>query len=339
LTDLEKATSAAKKNHKQAVRPAWKTVLKTIWQAIVLFFFKILLFFAKIVPLRMMLPVGSALGDLGYLLSKRYRRVALKNLKIAYGDELDEAGRRRIARAVFRNFGKAVIEFPYIGVMPPDKIRQMVHIDAEDRRKIDEALAGGCGAIVFSSHIGNFELMARSLAFEGYRFTAVVRNDQNEAFARTINELRSNGGYGVIGRGDSVRQILKHLKSGGVIGILADQAANDLFVPFFGRLSGTVAGPAVLALRSNARLLPIFCIRQPNDTHKILVMDAFKPSDVGGPDGDPKRVMAEVNRIIELVIRQYPEQWLWLHDRWKVVPPEEAVREWETKGQVQSSAC
>lgn len=321
---------------KTAVR---KPIGKRVWQAFVLAVIKVLLLVAKVVPLKAMLPVGSGLGSLGYWTVKRYRRVALRNLKIAYGEELDDAERRRIAIAVFRNFGKVAIEFPYIAAMPPEGIRAVTRLDDEDRNRIDQALAQGRGVIAFSAHLGNFELMARRFALEGYRFTVVVRNDQNAAFTRTINGLRMSGGYEVIGRGDAARPILKHLRSGGVVGVIPDQRSDDMIAPFFGRPSGTVAGPAVLALRTGAPLLPMFCIRQPDNTHKLVVMDPIYARPTGDSDADVLAVMTQVNRIMEEVIRNYPSQWLWLHDRWKGEPLASGPASSEPKGQMRSSVC
>jgi KDO2-lipid IV(A) lauroyltransferase len=305
----------------------------------VILMFRALYATSRVVPLRWLLPLGSGVGNLGYVISKRYRGVALKNLKIAYGDELSEADRRRIARAVFRNFGKAVIEFPYIASKSPDQIRKIALLEEADRERVDQGLAEGRGLLLISAHFGNFELMIRRLVIEGYSTSVVARNDDNTAFAKVVNGIREGAGYNVFGRGNAARPIIRHLRNGGLLGMLPDQKSEDTFVPFFGQLSGTVAGPAVLSLRTGAPLLPAFCIRQPDDTHKIIVLDAFHTKYTGDVDADTERIMTEVNRIIESFIRQYPDQWLWLHDRWKVVPPPEVAAAWEAKGQAPSSAC
>lgn len=320
------------------VRATGKPFFKSLWQRFVVLSFRGLVKAARVVPLRAMLSFGSAIGTLGYVLSKRYRSVAYKNLTIAYGDTLTPAERRRLTIGVFRHFGKAVVEFPYIAAMSPDQFRQITTLDEADKSRIDRALAGGRGVVAFSAHIGNFELMARRFSVEGYRFMVVVRNDQNQDFAQAVNDLRQNGGYEVIGRGEAARPILKHLKNGGVVGVLSDQRSDDMAAPFFGRLSGTVAGPAVLALRTGAPLLPMFCIRLPDDTHKLIVMDPIYAEPTGDSDADVLRVMTEVNAVIERMVRAYPEQWLWLHDRWKEPVPPPIARS-EVKEHMPSSVC
>lgn len=321
------------------IKVARKPVLKRVWQGFVVLAIRSLAAVARILPLSIMLPVGSALGTLGYALSKRYRSVAERNLKIAYGEEMSAVERRRLTRAVFRNFGKAVIEFPYVCALSPQALLKITLLEDEDRARVDRALAQGRGVVAFSAHLGNFELMARRFVVDGYRFMVVVRNDPNATFTKTVNEIRSTGGYDVIGRGDAARPILKHLKNGGIVGILSDQRSGDLAAPFFGRPSGTVAGPAVLALKTGAPLLPIFCIRLPDDTHKLIVMDPINAESTGDYNADILRVMTQVNTIMEEVIRRYPDQWLWLHDRWKIRPGENVIARQETKGQVPSSAC
>jgi KDO2-lipid IV(A) lauroyltransferase len=263
-----------------------------------------------------------ALGALAYYLSARYRDVADKNLKIAFGDSLTEKQRQALIKRVFQSFALSMSEFLSAPRLTPDQIR--ARVQADSFASVDTLLARGKGMIVVTAHFGNWELLARRAALEGYRFTVVARQSEDESFNAITDRLRENGGYTVHPRGASPRPILQHMRQGGVLAILPDQKSEDIFVPFFGRLAGTVAGPAVLALRTGAPILPIFCPRRSDGTYRVVIKPEIDTTPTGDSEADTLRIMTEINHVIESMIREYPEQWLWLHDRWRVAPPEEA---------------
>jgi KDO2-lipid IV(A) lauroyltransferase len=186
------------------------------------------------------------------------------------------------------------------------------------------------GMIVSSAHFGNFELLGPRFHADGHNIAVVVRDDQNSAFAEAINDIRRNA-YDVIPRGHAAKPIIKRLRAGWVVAMLPDQKSDDLLLSFFGIPTGTVAGPAVMSLRTGAPILPIYCVRQPNDSHLIVLGEPIIPQTTDNPDEDIKRIMSEINLSIESIVRQYPGQWLWLHDRWRNVP-ELIAREAEHAG-------
>jgi KDO2-lipid IV(A) lauroyltransferase len=238
----------------------------------------------------------------------------------------------RIVREVFEGFGKSAVEFFAFAHMSPDTIRRLAYLDPSDKRRIDDLLARGKGLVAISGHFGNFELMARRMVLEGFNFSVVVRNDGNVAMADAINAIRTNAGYDVIGRGET-RPLLRRLRSATneIIGMLPDQKSDDIFVPFFGELCGTVAGPAVLALKTESPIVPLFCVRLRNNTHRIVVGEPIEPVGTGDKARDIERIMTQVNFAIEKMVRSYPDQWLWLHDRWKVRPPARTDERCEAK--------
>ncbi len=312
---------------------------KQIWQAFVLRSMKTIFALSGRVPKRVLLGLGVALGSLGYALSARYRAVALKNMAIAYGDSISIDEKLRITRQVFINFAKAAVaEFAVTAKMSPEQIKQLCEVEPDALQKITDLLSRGKGIVAVSAHIGNFELMARRFAVDGYKFAVVVRNDGNQAIAGLLNEIRETSGYEVIGRGEAAKPILKKLRAGGIAVMLPDQKSDDVFVPFFGTLAGTVAGPAVVALRTGAPILPIFCIRLPGDRHKIIAGTPIEAIPTDDKEADTERIMTRVNEEIEKIVRQYPEQWLWLHDRWRVKVPAEVMAKWEATHQTMAAA-
>jgi len=314
--------------------------MKRFWQGLTLLVFKCLLTCAKVFPLKLMLPVGAALGSIAYTLVSRYRKVALKNLTIAYGDSLSDVEKQGIARRVFQNFAmSAIAEFPYVASLKPEAVKKLVYLDPADYQRLVDVVESGVGIIVVTGHFGNFELCARRFAAEGHRFGVVARIDANGSLAEIFNDIRRKGGYDVIGRGDAVRPIIKRVKEPGVVALLPDQKSEDVFVPFFGTLVGTVAGPAVIALRTGAHVIPVFCVRQPDNTHRIHMLDEIDTSSTGDMQHDVERIMTDYNAVLEKMVRAYPDQWLWLHDRWRSKPPPEVLAKWERARVNPSEGC
>lgn len=290
---------------------------KRIWQALVRRVFQALLAILAYVPWKPALAWGEAMGGMAYRIAARYRRVADKNLRLAFGNALTEAQRQTIIRQVFRNFSRmALVEFLKAPYLTPQSLRRLVRADSY--APVDALLARGKGMILVTAHFGNWELLARRAALEGYRVLVVARQSEDNGFNEMTGSLRANGGYAVHPRGESPRALLKQLRNKDIVAILPDQKSEDVFVPFFGHSAGTVAGPAVLALKTGAPILPMFCPRQPDGRYRVEILPEIDTTPTGNTDADIQRIMADVNRAIEEMVRRYPDQWLWLHDRWRM---------------------
>lgn len=295
--------------------------MKKYWQKFVIISFRFLLRVLKHTPWKPALAWANAMGFLGYRLSKRYRNVADKNLRLAYGDTMSESQRHVLIKKVFQHFCRAtLVEFLKAQYMSPDQVRKMVTLG--DLSIVEDALSRGKGLLAVSAHFGNWELMARRLALEGYRFAVVARQSPDPAFNEITDTIRQNGGYEVYPRGNSAKLVLQRLRKGGIIAILPDQKSEDVFVPFFGHWTGTVAGPAVLALKTGAPIVMMFCIRQPDGTYHTEILPEIDITSTGNVEQDSNRIMTDINATIEMMVRRYPDQWLWLHDRWKSPVPE-----------------
>ncbi|MDQ2800232.1 MAG: lysophospholipid acyltransferase family protein, partial [Armatimonadota bacterium] len=266
-------------------------------------------------------PLVRGLGSLAYRVSGRYRRVADKNLQIAFGDSMTARERQGLIKRVFQSFIIATAEFLTAPRLSSNQLKNLVKADSY--AIVDDVLARGKGMILLAAHFGNFELLARRAALAGYEFAVIARQSEDPAFNAITDGLRANGGYAVLPRGGSPKPILQRLRKNGIVAILPDQKSEDVFVPFFGKLAGTVAGPAVLALKTGAGIVPMFCPRQPDGTYRMVLCPEIDTMATGDTDADIKRIMTDINRVIEDMVRQYPEQWLWLHDRWRVPPSEE----------------
>ncbi len=292
---------------------------KRAWQWLVRGVFRGLLRALRVVPLPVAQAWGTGIGALAYRLSGRYRAVADRNLRRAYGDTLMPAARQTLIRGVFQNFGRTTLaEFLKAPSLTPTQLRALVQCDTY--APIHALLARGKGLILITAHFGNWELLARRAALEGFAVTVVARQSGDAQFDTLTDSLREGGGYEVHPRGDSPRRLLQRLKENKIVAILPDQKSDDVFVPFFGTLAGTVAGPAVLALKTGAPIVPMFCPRLPDGTYQVVIGPEIDTTPTGDAKADTRRIMADINLVIENMVRQYPDQWLWLHDRWRLPP-------------------
>jgi Kdo2-lipid IVA lauroyltransferase/acyltransferase len=295
-------------------------MIKLLWQNLISSALRMLVASARLCPRIVLVKAAGALGIVAFYVSGRYRRVAYKNLRMTFGVSLSETQIFQITRNVFQSFAKSFIaEFPWSASASPKMLRDLVELRPEDRIIIDNLLSLGRGMIVTTAHFGNFELLGPRFQADGYKIAVVVRNDRNSRLAETINDVRRHS-YDVIPRGQAAKQVIKRLRSGWVVAMLPDQKSDDLLLSFFGIPTGTVAGPAVMALRTGSPILPIYCVRQDDETHKIQLGEPIIPVATDDADQDVRRIMSEINQSIEWIVRRHPGQWLWLHDRWRNVP-------------------
>jgi KDO2-lipid IV(A) lauroyltransferase len=278
---------------------------------------------ARRLPLPVLHRLGERLGLLAYRLSRRYRRVAERNLHLAYGGSLSDKEREQVVRQVFVHFTKSLMEFLVGEGLSTEDLRRMVRVVGEEH--LHWCVQQGRGTLIVTAHYGNWEIAARYLTrCIGYPLSVVARDADDAPTAALVNRIREQGGYRVLPKGHAVRDVLKALRRNEVVAMLPDQNAGDVFVPFFGKLAGTAAGPALLALRTGAPILPVFCTRQSDDTFLCEMLPPLVVQPSEDKERDVTETMERITAIIERQIRKHPAQWLWLHNRWKTRPPEEA---------------
>ena len=272
----------------------------------------------RALPLPVTRMVGRGIGTAVFYLLGRYRRVALKNLALVYGDTLNERTRRQMAYQVFRNFGETATEFVKLPQMSRTQVDALVTVDGEEHLKA--ALSEERGVLLITGHFGNWEFLARWLNLHGYTLNVVARKADDPTADKLLTDTRTEGGAQVYNRGSSARAIMGCLRKKEIVALLPDQNAADVFVPFLGVRTGTVDGPAIIHNRTQAPLLFSWCIRTPDDRFHIT----FEPPVTIAPTGerahDIETVTACINARLEAQIRLHPTQWLWLHNRWKATP-------------------
>ena len=260
------------------------------------------------------LRFGAKLGDLAFRVAGRQRRRAEQNLRLAYGSALTSPERTAIIHGVFRHFAALLLDFMRGPSLTPDMVNCLVTVEGWEN--VEAAQAGGRGVLMITGHLGNWEIMGRWLALR-LPLTVVAKEPKNLALAAYMRRMREDGGFAVLNKGESARDLLRVLKGNGAVLILPDQNSGDVFVPFFGVPAGTVAGPASLARHTGAPIVPVFCLALSDGTFHLRCLPALAAELSDNRDADTVRIMTLVNATIEGEIRAHPDQWLWLHNRWK----------------------
>jgi KDO2-lipid IV(A) lauroyltransferase len=295
----------------------------SIRSAFVRGFTRLLIALARILPPAALLPVAHGVAWLAWHLYPRIRHVAMRNLEIAFGDELSSAERRKLARGCAREAALTALEFFYFTHWPAERVRGLVK-ETEGWELLEQALAQGKGVLGLAMHFGNWEMSGAYLALSGAPLAAVGKEQRDDFFTNLAFPTRQKLGIENIPSGKMGSAMLRTLRSNKVLGLLADQngGADGTFVPFFGTIASTARGPAVLHLRLGAPLLLIVAKRLKPFEFRLIVRPV--ECEVNGKGEEAEReVLAAMNRAYEQVIREAPEQWLWIHRRWKTRPPGE----------------
>ncbi|MDH5174724.1 MAG: lysophospholipid acyltransferase family protein [Elusimicrobiota bacterium] len=258
--------------------------------------------------------------------TRKYRKTALENLTLSLGKEKSKEKIEYIYRACLREVAQSFCElisamvYAFRNSSPLDHLKEKFVLEGEENLK--RALSRGKGAIGLCAHFGNFTLMGTGLTSRGYPYALIVRPADESRVETYFQKWRDRLGYDSIPaypRSTAVRRSLGALRQNKILALFADQnkAKGGVFVDFFGRPAGTVVGPAVMALRTGAPVVPIFNVRQGVDKHKVIIGPTVEFEISGNQDKDVLTVTAKITKVIEEFVRRYPTHWWWFHNRWK----------------------
>ncbi len=259
---------------------------------------------------------------------KRERRRMQDNLEIAF-PELDERGRRQIMRGCADHLGRVLAEITWLWRASAAKVDGICEVEGAEH--LQTAIDEGRGCVLATGHLGNWELFNAWLGVDGFPMTIAVRELDDLRVDQIVTRLRTRFGTEVVPRGEKAgRQLLRALGKGRVIGLLIDQdipSIPGVFVPFFSRPAWTPSGAAMLALRARCPLIPGFIHRKPDGTHKIKIGPPLPVPSEGALMARVTEMTAAATAAIEWQVRAWPEQWVWMHRRWRTRPEEEAPAE------------
>ncbi len=272
-----------------------------------------------LLPRSVALVIGGWLGTLAYRFASQQRKLACEHIQQAL-DITDERTIKTIVKNCFSNLGKNMVEFMLLPRMKPKLLRQYVRF--EGVQHVKDALAKGKGAIILTGHFGNWELLAAGISATVAPLTPIVRELRSPRLNALVSRYREKAGYSTIDRDTGVRQALRCLRNNNLLGIVADvdTSVNGVFVDFFGRLAYTPYSPIAFALKTGAAILPSFIVRQPDGTHQAIIEP---PLTLDRCDDKEKELVINTQKytkVIESYIRKNPEQWIWMHQRWKTRP-------------------
>jgi KDO2-lipid IV(A) lauroyltransferase len=276
---------------------------------------------AATLPLRLSWKLAEFLGQVWFQVDRRHRQVAFSNLKIAWGDELNENERRNIVRRNFIHLARVALELPYLRKLTSADLDGFVTFHGIEHFK--GALKKGRGVLLLASHFGNWELMALAFSLRYFPINIVVRPLDNPLLDKLITEIRTRGGNQLIPKKGSVPKMLRLLAAGDAVALLLDQNPTwdeGVFVPFFNEIACTNKVLSVIAIRTGAPVIPAFNVRQPDGSYRVFCEPEVALSGNGDPTRDVQENTAKFNKIIETYVRRYPEQWFWVHRRWKTRP-------------------
>ncbi len=265
------------------------------------------------------LAVGRGLGWVYGSVIRYHRRDAFDALARAF-PEWSPAGIRGIVRRVYANLGMNIAELARLPAASDETIRSLITIEGEEIAR--EALRRGKGALILSAHLGNWDLLCTFVPRLGYPLTIITKDIRNKALNEFWMAIRERFGLKFVPAHNSYRQCLHALKRNELVGFIFDQnmiADEGIFVDFFGRPACTSPGLAFMSAQSGAPVVPAFMVRQEGGRHVIRILPAIEPP----PDRKPETIREftqRYTRIVEDVVREHPDQWIWIHRRWRTQP-------------------
>lgn len=277
----------------------------------------------SLLPLSLAIRVGRALGRLGFWFGK-LRRTGQRNLELAFPD-LPAEEQETLLRRCFQNLGRLLGVFSHFQRESPEAWRDFV--ECEGLERLAAARQTGRGVILFTGHVGAWELSSFALSLFDQPLSFLVRRIDNPKIEQLIDRYRTSRGNQTIDKMFAAREMLQILQRGGTLGILVDLNTLDreaVFVDFFGVKAATTFIVGKLALRTGAEVFPVFAPW--DDARQKFVVQVGEPlsfNRAGDEAEDTLRLTQAMTAVVEDYVRRYPDQWLWIHRRWKTRPPGE----------------
>lgn len=283
------------------------------WHVLEFILVFLLISILNLFPISWISALSRFLGDCSYAVSAKRRKTILDNLDIAYGNSISQEEKQKIARESVRSLVTSLVDF----FMVPSTLRRAEeNFEFEGTEHLDQAFKEKRGVIFVISHLGSWEYLAFLPYLRKYPCSVVVRNIRNPYLENWARKNRQKTGLNPIDREKSVRQILTELKNNHLVAILIDQWAgpDGLWQDFFSKPTSTTSVPARLARKTNAALIPGYCLRTGTGKYKIKIDPEVPLAE--GEDWEAQTTR-RLNLILEQEIMKHPEQWTWGHRRWK----------------------
>jgi len=270
------------------------------------------------IPRPLAIRMGNLLGETAFLLDKRHREITLSNLSLALGDEMGADRRHALAKSVYRNLGQILFEVGWS--LAVDWATLYRHITIEGLEHYQAAYQQGRGVLVITAHLGNWELLPVVAKQADIPINIVYRPLDFKPLDRLFERTRSRFGAKLIVSRRALLKIRRALKKGEAVAMLMDQNVDyydGVWVDFFGHPACTTKAMAVIAMKTGAAVLPVFLYRQADGFRAVFGQILTPAASTGDQRKDVEARTAQYTKVIEEGIRAEPDQWFWVHRRWK----------------------
>jgi KDO2-lipid IV(A) lauroyltransferase len=280
----------------------------------------------SLMPAHVAMRIGRGMGWLAYNLAADLRRTGATNLRLAFPEKSDEE-RARLLRECFDNLGRLLGFFSQMSSRSRKELKDLIEVQGMENLVAAKAIHGN-RLILYTGHLGAWELTSFGVGLFGHPFTFLVRRIDNSRIEDMVDRVRTRFGNKTIDKLSAARSMLKILRSGETpLGLLPDLNTLDdeaIFVDFFGVPAATTFVVAKLAVRMQTPLVPVFAPWSEEKRKYLLIVEPPIPPDcTGDEEADVRQLTIKLTERIENRIREYPGQWLWIHRRWKTRPPGE----------------
>lgn len=278
---------------------------------------------AASLPRRLTYSGSTALAEIGFYLFRGFRRRSMENLVLALGDRLEARQIAGITRRTLRNFFCDLVEIGCALSVSPEELRREIPVVGEEHLKA--AAAKGRGTILLSAHLGNFFLLGTRLAIEGHPAHVLVNQPKSKSLGEIFDHYRLKVGQRTIHarpRQAAFSKLIQVLRQNGIAIVIADEyrSGDGIFVPFLGRTVLARRGPATLALRTRAPVVPAYLVRGAADQLTLTIEPEIKISRSGKIKTDVRDNTVRIAQWLERVVQLHPDQWNWMNVRWQQNP-------------------
>lgn len=282
----------------------------------------------RLLPRRWLFRLADGLANIGFFLFRGFRRRATRNIARAFGDELSNAAVEQVARRSLRNFFRDCVEIGIVLETSDQEFRAQVPIVG--REHLDAALGKGAGVLVLSAHLGNFFILGTRLAVDGYPVFVLVNQPKDGQFAELMDRYRLKAKQRTIHarpRREALRQLQDVLRRNEIAMIIADEyrRGNGIRVPLFGGVVTARRGPATLALRTGAAVVPACIIRQTDNTLRLIIEPELELDRSARSKAEIAENTLRITQWLERTVSKYPDQWNWMNIRWWETSLDEAT--------------
>jgi Kdo2-lipid IVA lauroyltransferase/acyltransferase len=300
-----------------------KKIRRKIRYSFVYRFVQFLIFISNLVPRKLWLKFCGVLGRIAYLFVRNTRRRVIKHLSIAFSEKTPQQV-KKLSRQVFEFLGKNAGE-----MLRATQVETLSDLErflvTEGLENYERAIKKGKGVIFLTCHLGAFDLQISNMALRGLNPNIIGTPLKDERLNELLWDYRNMHGAIAIERGRETFRLIKVLKSGGSIALLIDQdtKVKSKFVNFFGKPAATPVGATVLAMKTGAAVIPTYVYLGKDWKQHMHILPEIPIKTSGDDEADMIYNTQVLTNFIEDVIRKYPEQWVWMHERWKTKPGEE----------------